>query len=140
VYKRQILEWLERQPEPRGQVLGGEVGVRLGRTPDSTVGVDVVYVSAEVVARQADDTTLIDGVPVLAVEILSPSDRVEEIDEKVDGYLAAGVALVWVLDPHDRTVTVYRPAARPQLFNEDQEVTGDPHLPGFRAPVGRLFG
>src|SRR2546423_1455402 len=118
-----LLSWLERQPEPRGQVLGGEAGVRLQRTPDSTVGVDVVYVSAEVVARQTDDTTLIDGVPILAVEILSPSDTVEEIDEKVDSYLAAGVALVWVIDPHDRTVTVYRPDVRPQLFNEEQELT-----------------
>jgi Uma2 family endonuclease len=136
-----VLEnWLEGQPEPHGQVLGGEAGVRLRRTPDSTVGVDVVYVSAEVAARQTDDTTLIDGVPVLAVEILSPSDTVEEIDEKVDSYLTAGVALVWVLDPHDRTVTVYRPDARPQLFNDEQELVGEPHLPGFRAPVARLFG
>jgi Uma2 family endonuclease len=132
--------WRRGQPEPRGQILGGEAGVRLRRTPDSTVGVDVVYVSAEVLARQTDDTTLIDGVPVLAVEILSPSDTQEEIDEKIDSYLAAGVALVWVIDPHDRTVTVYRPDARPKLFNEDQELTGDPHLPGFRTPVARLFG
>src|SRR5687768_864150 len=64
--------WRRGRPEPRGQVLGGEAGVRLRRTPESTVGVDVVYVSAEVAARPAGDTTLIDGVPVLAVEILSP--------------------------------------------------------------------
>src|SRR4051794_40968507 len=38
--------WLEQQPEPRGQVLGGEAGVRLSRSPDSIVGIDVVYVSA----------------------------------------------------------------------------------------------
>jgi Uma2 family endonuclease len=44
------------------------------------------------------------------------------------------------MDPHDRTVTIYRPDARPQLFNEDQELNGDPHLPGFRVPVARLFG
>jgi Uma2 family endonuclease len=135
-----LLGWLERQPEPRGQVFGGEAGVRLRRTPDSTVGVDVVYVAADVVARQTDDTTLIDGPPVLAVEILSPTDTQEEIHEKIDEYLAAGVALVWVIDPADRTVRVYRPDARPQLFNDEQELTGEPHLPGFRAPVARLFG
>ena len=134
-----LLNWLDKQPEPRGQVLGGEAGVRLEQTPDSTVGVDVIYVSAEVMARQTDDTTLINGVPILAVEILSPSDTVEEIDEKVDSYLAAGVALVWVVHPHTRTVTVHRPDMPPQLFNETQEITGDPHLPGFRAAVARLF-
>jgi Uma2 family endonuclease len=135
-----LLNWLDKQPEPRGQVLGGEAGVRLRRTPDSTVGVDVVYVSAETVAQQTDDTTLIDGVPVLAVEILSPSDTQEEIHEKVGEYLRVGVRIVWVMDPADRTVRVYGPDAGPQLFNEFQELTGDPHLPGFRAPVARLFG
>src|SRR5262249_38043519 len=82
--------WLDGQSEPRGQIVGGEVGVRLRSDPDTAVGIDVAYISAEVVARQTDDTTLIDGVPVLAVGILSPSDTVEEIDEKVDSYLAAG--------------------------------------------------
>jgi|SRR5262245_30078182 len=131
--------WLDQQPEPRGQVLGGEAGVKLTHDPDSTVGIDVVYVSAEVAARQGDDTSLIDGVPVLAVEILSPSDTQEEIYEKVTEYLQAGVPLVWIVDPYDHTVRVYRPDARPQLFNEDQELSGEPHLPDFRVPVARLF-
>ncbi|HTK73791.1 MAG TPA: Uma2 family endonuclease [Gemmataceae bacterium] len=132
--------WRRAQPEPRGQVLGGEAGVRLRQTPDSTVGVDVVYVPPDIVANQTDETTLIDGVPALAVEILSPSDTQEEIDEKIDEYLAAGVPLVWVLDPHDRTVTVYRGGTEPELVNRTQELSGDPHLPGFRVPVSRLFG
>jgi Uma2 family endonuclease len=131
--------WLDQQPEPRGQVLGGEAGVKLTHDPDSTVGIDVVYVSADVAARQGDDTSLIDGVPVLAVEILSPNDTQEEVHEKVTEYLRAGVPLVWIVDPYDRTVRVYRPDARPQLFNEDQELTGESHLPGFRVPVARMF-
>src|SRR5258707_10626764 len=47
--------WLDRQPEPRGQVLCGEAGVRLQRDPDTTFGVDVVYVSAETAARQGEE-------------------------------------------------------------------------------------
>src|SRR5207244_109794 len=131
--------WLDQQPEPRGQVLCGEAGVRLRRDPDTTAGVDVVYVSAEVMARQSDDTTLIDGVPVLAVEIRSPNDTVEEINEKIDDYLAAGVALVWVIDPHRRTVEICRPGAEPELVNVRQELSGEPHLPGFRVPVAQIF-
>jgi Uma2 family endonuclease len=131
--------WLDQQPEPRGSVLGGEAGVRLRRDPDTTVGIDVVYVSAEVAANQPNDTTLIDGVPVLAVEILSPSDTLEEIDTKIDEYLAAGVALVWTIDPHDRTVTIYRPGQEPEVVNVREELSGEPHLPGFRVPVAALF-
>src|SRR5579859_946417 len=56
--------WLDEQPPPRGQVLGGEAGVRLSRDPETTVGIDVVYISSEVVVHQTEETTLIDGVPV----------------------------------------------------------------------------
>jgi len=99
----------------------------------------VVYVSPEVVARQTDETTLVEGVPVLAVEILSPSTTQEVIDEKLDEYQRARVVLVWVIDPHDRTVTVYCPDTPPVLFNAEQELTAEPHLPGFRVAVARLF-
>jgi Uma2 family endonuclease len=131
--------WLDGQPGPRGEVLCGEAGVKLRRDPDTTVGVDVIYVSAEVMARQPDDTTLIDGVPILAVEILSPNDTQEEINQKIDDYRGAGVALVWVIDPHDRTVEIYRLGAEPELVNARQELSGEPHLPGFRLPVAQLF-
>jgi Uma2 family endonuclease len=130
--------WLDQQPEPRGLVLCGEAGVRLKRDPDSTVGVDVAYVSAEVAARNPDDTTLIDGPPILAVEILSPNDTQDEIEEKIDQYLAAGVALVWSINPR-RTVTIYRPNQEPQFFTAGQELSGEPHLPGFRVAVADLF-
>jgi Uma2 family endonuclease len=134
-----LANWLDQQPEPRGAVLCGKAGVRLQHDPDSTVGVDVVYVSAEVYARQTDETTVIDGVPVVVVEILSPNDTVEEINEKIDDYRSAGAPLVWVIDPHDRTVTVYRQGAEPELVNARQELTAEPHLPGFRVPAARLF-
>src|SRR5262249_8333584 len=49
--------WLDQQPKPRGEVLGGEAGCRLRGDPDSTVGIDVVYISAELAAQQSDDTT-----------------------------------------------------------------------------------
>jgi len=134
-----LANWVDRQPEPRGRVLCGEAGVKLPRDPQTTVGIDVAYVSAEVMSRQSDDTTLIDGAPVLAVEILSPSDTQEEIDEKLDDYSAAGIPLVWVIDPHDRTVTIYRPDAEPEVVNVRQELSGEPHLPGFRVAVAQLF-
>lgn len=131
--------WRDAQPEPRGDVLCGEAGVRLAHNPDTTFGVDIAYVSAEVVARQTDDITVIDGIPTLAVEILSPNDTVEEIDEKITAYLAAGVPLVWIINPYRRTVTIYRPDAEPQLVSVSQELSGEPALPGFRVKVADLF-
>jgi Uma2 family endonuclease len=132
-------KWLQTQAQPRGQILCGEAGCRLRRNPDSTVGIDVVYIAANLAQKESNDTTLIDGVPVLAVEILSPNDTVEEINEKIDDYLAAGVALVWVVNPHDQTITIYRANTEPELVNVRQELSGEPHLPGFRVAAAEVF-
>jgi Uma2 family endonuclease len=132
-------KWLETQLEPRGQILCGEAGCRLRRNPDTTVGIDVVYIAANLAQQESTETTLIDGVPVLAVEILSPSDTLEEINEKIDDYLAAGVALVWIVDPHDQTITVYRANAVPELVTIRQELSAEPHLPGFRVAAAQIF-
>jgi Uma2 family endonuclease len=131
--------WLDLQPEPRGSVLCGDAGVRLQRDPDTTFGVDVIYVSPETAGRQSDETTLIEGAPVLAVEILSPSDTQEEINDKIDDYLQAGVALVWIIDPRRQTVQIIRPNDVPVLVNVRQELSGEPHLPGFRVAAAQLF-
>ena len=131
--------WNDSRPEPRGEVLCGEAGCRLRRNPDSTVGLDVVYVAANLVLQESDETTLIDGVPTLIVEILSPSNTIEDIDEKIDVYQKAGVPLIWVIDPHARTVTIYRLEAEPELFNVTQELTAEPFLPGFRVAVKEIF-
>ncbi len=132
--------WLDAQPTPRGEILSGEAGFRILRDPDTTVGIDVAYISAEVAQANPEDAFIIDGIPVLAVEILSPSDKQEDILDKVQAYLKAGVKLIWIVEPVFRTVTVYRPDADPTFFNFTQDLTADPHLPGFRAPVASLFG
>jgi Uma2 family endonuclease len=131
--------WLEKQPEPRGTVYSGEAGCRLPGNPDVVVGIDVVYISAVLVAQQSDDSEMIVGIPTLAVGILSPSNTQEEINDKVDAYRDAGVPLVWLVDSYLQTVTVVRPDAPPQMFNVTQELTAEPHLPGFRIRVADIF-
>lgn len=132
-------KWMESQPTPRGEVLVGEAGVRLRRNPDTTVGVDVAYISALVADANPHDERYLEGVPVLIVEVLSPSDKEEDINEKLKSYLAAGVKLVWIVDPTFRTITVYRADAEPELFNTTQTISGEPHLPGFSVSVKEVF-
>ena len=130
--------WLQTQATPRGQVVCGEAGFVLQRNPDSGVGVDVAYVDADVAAR-SPDAAFFQGPPVLAVEILSPSDTQQDIDEKVSLYLDLGVAIVWVVNAHFKTICVYRPDAPPLLYHRHQVIDAEPNLPGFRASVDSLF-
>lgn len=130
--------WNRQQPLPRGEVVGGEAGFRLSRTPDSTVGIDVAYAPLELSSLEMEGTKLFDGPPLLAVEILSPNDTHEQIVEKVKKYLESGTKLVWVVDPDFPTVTVYETGCEPVLYNREHELTGGVHLPGFRMPVREI--
>lgn len=77
--------------------------------------------------------------PDIAVEIVSPHDGYREVEEKVAEYLAAGVRLVWVINPGQKMVRVHRTSGMPYDVGESEELTGEDVLPEFRLRVGRLF-
>jgi Uma2 family endonuclease len=131
--------WSSVQPAPRGVVLCGEARVRLQADPPTFVGVDVAYFDARTLPENRRKARCPDGVPVVAVEILSPTDEQEDVADKIGLYLQAGVPLVWIVDTFFSTVTVHQTDARPKLFNVDQELAAEPFLPGFRVAVADLF-
>jgi Uma2 family endonuclease len=134
-----LLNWLKQQPQPRGRLYTGDIRVRVRRNPDTFVGVDLAYISADLAAQTAKNATFIDGIPVLTIEILSPNDTMEGITEKTNAYLDAGVPLVWEVDPFREVVAVHRPGALPEHFNSSQELTAEPYLPGLCITVAEIF-
>lgn len=134
-----IRSWVLSQPTPRGRVYAGDVAFKLRSDRETLVGIDAAYISSELRSSTPKGAKIVAGVPVLAVEILSPSDTQANITGKVQEYLAVGVPLVWIVDPTFETVIVYRPDAEPAIFNNQQDLTADPHLPGFRVRVAELF-
>ncbi len=136
---QRLLNWNDAQPKPRGSVHSGEVGVIFD--DDYSVGIDALYLSPEQAARHAAEerSTMIVGAPTLAVEILSPSNTMAIIHKKIDTYLAHGVAVVWLVDTHFRTVTLHRPNRPTAMLNSTEILNGDPELPGFCVPVAQLF-
>jgi Uma2 family endonuclease len=133
-----LANWMDLQPQPRGEVVGGEAGFWLLGTRESLVGIDVAVVTADLIATTARDQKLYHGAPLLAVEVLSPSDTHEEIAEMISTYLQAG-SVVWIIDPDLRTITVYRPTGDVETLSARGELDGDTYLPGFRISVSRLF-
>jgi Uma2 family endonuclease len=130
--------WMDLQPEPRGEVVGGEAGFLLTGTRESIVGIDVAVVGSDLIASTDPEQKLYHGPPLLAVEVLSPNDTHEEIAEMVSCYLHAG-SVVWVIDPDLRTITVYRPTGDVEILAAHRELSGEDYLPGFKVSVSRLF-
>ena len=77
--------------------------------------------------------------PDLAVEVLSPNDRADEVEEKAQIWLKAGSLLVWVVDLEARTVVIYRRRGKPVTLTADQEIDGGKVIPGFRCRVADFF-
>jgi Uma2 family endonuclease len=135
-----LVNWMRTQPEPWGDVYSGEAGVRLRSPVETTVGVDLAYAPPAVFEAQSDDeTTMLDGTPSLVVEILSPSDTHEEIEEKIDEYLEAGVPVVWTVNTLRHTITIHRPGFEPRLFSPSDRLPEHESMPGFSPLVSELF-
>ena len=77
--------------------------------------------------------------PDLVVEVVSPNDYVYELNKKVQEYLRAGVRLVWVIDPENRTLLVHRADRTLAEFKPEDELTGEDVIPGFRCLVQDIF-
>ena len=133
--------WAETIPAPRPEVVGGEAGFVLSESSDhsTTVGIDVAVISAVLADSEIGETSMYEGIPILAVEILSPYDTVRGIAAKVKKYRECGVPIVWIVDTDHRTVTEHRPGREPKLFNQSDTIAAEPHLPGFACRVGEFF-
>jgi Uma2 family endonuclease len=78
-------------------------------------------------------------VPDLAVEVVSRNDVANELALKGQAFLEAGVRLFWVVHPETRTVEVHRRTGTGTILHENDDLSGEDVLPGFRCRVGTLF-
>jgi Uma2 family endonuclease len=96
---------------------------------------DVAFVAGSI---PTEPEAILALVPTLAVEIMSPNNTVQEMEDKVAEYLAAGTQLVWLTFPESRTVIAFW-EDRGAVFRPGDAVTAEPVLPGFSRPVTDLF-
>jgi Uma2 family endonuclease len=122
-----------------GQVFAAETGFRLSRSPDTVRAADAAFVRADRIPPGGPPAGYFEGAPDLAVEVVSPGDTVQEVEDKVDDYLAAGARMVWVVNPRRRTVTGHRPGVNPVVLREGDFLDGHDVVPGFRCAVREVF-
>jgi Uma2 family endonuclease len=77
--------------------------------------------------------------PDLVVEVVSPNDRVYDLDKKLADYRTVRVPLIWVINPELRTVTAYQIDRPIRLLFEDDELSGEDVIPSFRCPIREIL-
>lgn len=126
------------QQNQRGWVMGGAVGVYVQRNPDRVRGADIAFIAKGRLDEIPDGFLAI--APDLIVEVVSPTDRWTDIRQKIKEYFAIGVVWVWVVEPDNRAVLVYRSSTEMQQFTEQDTLVGEGALEGFSLPLTDLFG
>ncbi len=81
----------------------------------------------------------IDIPPDLAVEVVSPNDLVEDLEERVRDYLSAGTPVVWVIHPHQRHARVHRADRTISQVEAGEMLRGEGTLAGFQVRLADLF-
>jgi Uma2 family endonuclease len=85
------------------------------------------------------DDKIINVMADLAIEVLSESNTVKEMELKLDDYFASGASLVWIVDPETETVAVYAARHSKETLSVHDILDGGKVLPGFKLPIKKLF-
>ena len=133
------LLWPHVRGHSLGRVYTAETGFVLARDPDVVLVPDVAFVRADRLPPDEMRSKFYEGPPDVAIEVISPSERTTQTQQKVLEYLQAGTQLVWVVDPPRRTVTVYHPDHSARILRIDDELDGGDVLPGLRISVAEIF-
>jgi Uma2 family endonuclease len=100
---------------------------------------DVSFISAARIPEEGEPEGAWPLAPDLAVEVISPSDPWEKVNRKLREYFAAGVREAWLISMEQRTVMIYHSPTNFITLTEDDELTSEALLPGFRCRISEIF-
>ena len=123
-----------------GMVITSEMGFVLARRPsgrDTVRGIDISFLSKKRTPDPLPDRWF-EGAPDLAVEVISPSNTVSDINLKIRQLLDAGARAVWIVDPATCSVQVHS-AQGIIMLHEEETLSGGDILPGFEIKVADIF-
>jgi Uma2 family endonuclease len=122
----------------KGEVLTGEIGIYIRRSPDTVRAADIAFISHGRLVRCKAEGYL-DVAPEIVVEVLSPNDRRGDLAGKIQDYFSAGVDRIWVLDSKQRCISVYRTPFDVQELRAGDVITDAELLPSFQLALGEIF-
>lgn len=121
-----------------GAIFGSNAGYRM--KSDNLRSPDVSFISKKrLQGFKRPPKGFFKGSPDLAVEILSPSDTMENLHEKIVEYFENDTKLVWVINPEEQVILVYHSPRPDKLLAGNDILNGEDIFTGFTLPVSELF-
>lgn len=132
-FGRRLADWVE--PKQVGRVTVSSAGFTL---PDSnTRAPDVSFVRAERLRRAPRSFAQL--APDLMVEVKSPSDSVNDLENKITNFLQQGTEIGILINPEESTVKVFQTNKEPVTLQDGDVLTLPNLLPGWSVAVSELW-
>jgi len=122
-----------------GRTFAAETGFLIARDPDTVRAPDFAFITRQRVEETGPVDGYWPGAPDLLAEVVSPNDSFAEVERKALGWLATGCKVVWVVEPTQEHVTVYRSPSDIVVLSKDQSLVEPTLLPEFSMPIAELF-
>ena len=122
-----------------GSVFAAETGFKISTDPDTVRAPDVAFIRRGRLEAVGEVEGYWPGAPDLVIEVVSPTDRFAELEEKVVEWLAAGTRMVLVVNPRARTVTVRTSEKEARILSEEEVLDGGEVVPGWTLPISEVF-
>ncbi len=100
---------------------------------------DVSFVANEKIPKKGEPLTKWKFAPDLAIEVISPNDVYNKVFDKLNGYFAAGVKQVWLVEPRFERVRVYDSPEDSTTFCKTDEIKSEEILPDFKLDLAEIF-
>lgn len=132
------LLWQFAIKRQKGWVCSNDTGLLVKRDPDTVRGPDIMFFDQNP-KKQDLSSKFSERIPQLLIEVLFPEDRPGRTNRRIEQYLQREVPLVWLVNPEEEVITVYRPHEHHYVLDSSQEITGEDVLPDCRFRVEEFF-
>ena len=88
-----------------------------------------------IVTRGTPHEQILSSPPLLCIEILSPEDTISRLNQRIQEYLEFGVPIVWVVDPAEHRVWIYRPDGMREAEGNSVKLDGT----DIKIPFSEIF-
>jgi Uma2 family endonuclease len=116
-----------------------ETSIVVSRDPDTVFVPDAVFIATRSLPVRTSPEGYLETMPEIVVEVRSKNDSLRGLHRKAEKYLAAGVQIVWILDPQTKTVAVLAKGANSVELREADTLTAGEFIPAFSVRVADLF-
>jgi len=122
-----------------GAYFAAETGFLIAQNPDTVRAPDFAFVTQQRIDEVGSVAGYWPGAPDLLAEVVSPGDSFSEVEAKALGWLEAGTKVVWVVDPRQQHVTIYRSPCNITVVKSEASLKAPDLLPGWSVAVKKLF-